>query len=82
MGGAAVERSKSDISELIMAAQRAYAEKEAVVLRLGDLKRRADEDSYGYVREMELCDGASPLPAAPPRRPSPRRAEPPDDPAS
>lgn len=55
-GGAEVARSEGEINELITAAQRAYAEKETIVLKLGDLKRRANEESYTYVREMDLCE--------------------------
>lgn len=55
-GGAEVARSETEINGLIMAAQRAYAEKETIVLKLGDLKRRANEESITYVREMDLCE--------------------------
>lgn len=55
-GSFEVEHREDAIKELIVAAQRAYAEKEQIVLRLGDLKRRANEESYTYVREMEQCD--------------------------
>ena len=57
-GGAQVERSQDEISELIVASQRAYAEKETIVLKLGELKRRAKEEAKHYAQEMEAAEGA------------------------
>ena len=55
-GHGIVTAAEGEISTLILEAQRAYAEKETIVLKLGDLKRRANEESFSYVREMDLCE--------------------------
>ena len=58
IGGAEVEKSQHEVAELIVASQRAYAEKETILLKLADLKRRANEESKNLDEAVEQCDVA------------------------
>ncbi len=55
-GGQMVEKSQQEIGTLITSSQRAYAEKETIVLKLGELKRRAQEEANQLDLQMEHCD--------------------------
>ena len=52
MGGSAVERSNNEIGDLIVAAQRAYAEKETSVLRRAELEKKAAEEEVVMEQKM------------------------------
>jgi len=55
-GGELVSNAQAEISMLIASAQRAYAEKETIVLKLGELKRRAQEEVRQLAIQMDDCD--------------------------
>jgi len=55
-GSHMVASSQQEISHLISVSQRMYAEKETIVLKLGELKRRALDEFNGLQMQMEQCD--------------------------
>lgn len=55
-GDVQVERADGEIAELITAAQRAYAEKMTIVLRLDELRKKASEESELLAREIDECE--------------------------
>ena len=66
LGGVAVESAHEEVDDLIVAAQRAYAEKEVLERKLTQRREKAEEEIAMIDAEMDDCD-VSARPEPPPR---------------